>query len=314
MRARNLKPKFFQNELLAPADPLYSLIFAGLWCLADRNGRLEDRPFQIHLSVNPARVYDGTERAIAWLCEHEFIRRYAVGGKRYIQIVAFDKHQIPHHREPSVYPAEQLQSLGLESNIIDEKPRACLGPDVGSELMKVGVINNLPPLNPESCFLNPESPILNPSMGSAQGQPRARPKRRGTKANRMPSEYTPGADIRAWAAENTPSVDFDYELGKCRDHTFRTARADWDAVLRNWLRTAHESSNSKPTAYKSMAKQAKTSALTTDELDNREIDKAIAVGLSDDEIFRHLQFIPIERIRQRRHDRDDTARKANGQY
>ena len=44
MRARNLKPSIFKNELLAVADPLYTLVFEGLWCLADREGRLEDRP------------------------------------------------------------------------------------------------------------------------------------------------------------------------------------------------------------------------------------------------------------------------------
>ena len=44
-RARNIKPGFFKNEILGVADPLYSLLFEGLWVLADRAGRLEDRPF-----------------------------------------------------------------------------------------------------------------------------------------------------------------------------------------------------------------------------------------------------------------------------
>ena len=43
-RARNVKPGFFKNELLAECEPLARILFEGLWCEADREGRLEDRP------------------------------------------------------------------------------------------------------------------------------------------------------------------------------------------------------------------------------------------------------------------------------
>jgi len=46
-RSRNIKPGFFRNEMLAECSPLARLLFAGLWCLADRFGRLEDRPKRI---------------------------------------------------------------------------------------------------------------------------------------------------------------------------------------------------------------------------------------------------------------------------
>ena len=46
-RARILKPGFFANELLAEIHPYGRLLFAGLWTLADREGRLEDRPKRI---------------------------------------------------------------------------------------------------------------------------------------------------------------------------------------------------------------------------------------------------------------------------
>ena len=42
-RARNIKPGFFKNEDLAECSPWARLCFAGLWTLADREGRLEDR-------------------------------------------------------------------------------------------------------------------------------------------------------------------------------------------------------------------------------------------------------------------------------
>ena len=54
MRARNLKPGFFKNECLLSLSPLHRLLFAGLWCMADRNGILEDRPAKIKIEVKPA--------------------------------------------------------------------------------------------------------------------------------------------------------------------------------------------------------------------------------------------------------------------
>jgi hypothetical protein len=106
MRARNLKPALFRNELLAVSEPLYTIIFEGLWCLADRAGRLEDRPAKIHLEINPGRAFDGTVKALEWLAESGFLVRYEAAGVKYIQVVNFTKHQNPHIKEPkSTIPA-----------------------------------------------------------------------------------------------------------------------------------------------------------------------------------------------------------------
>jgi len=96
-----LKPSFFKNELLATSDPLHAWVFEGLWCIADREGRLEDRPRRIHLEINAGRAFEGTESSLVWLADNGFILRYERGGTRYIQIVNFTKHQNPHVREPS---------------------------------------------------------------------------------------------------------------------------------------------------------------------------------------------------------------------
>src|SRR5262244_3073085 len=53
IRARNIKPGIFKNELLGAADPLLTLLFEGLWCMADREGRLEDRPLRIKAEIFP---------------------------------------------------------------------------------------------------------------------------------------------------------------------------------------------------------------------------------------------------------------------
>src|SRR5690348_3353644 len=98
MRARNVKPSFFQNEQLAELPFEARLLFVGLWCLADREGRLEDRPKRIKMHVFPADMLD-VEPLLAGLDEQGLIERYEVGGARYISIPNFLKHQRPHSKE-----------------------------------------------------------------------------------------------------------------------------------------------------------------------------------------------------------------------
>jgi hypothetical protein len=141
-RARNLKPSFFTNDQLAECQPLARLLFAGLWCVADRAGRLEERPKRIKAEVLP---YDtcNVEKLLAELASRGFIQRYEVNGAKFIQIKNFEKHQDPHVREKA-------------STI----PAPC---EHGASTVPV-------PLNPfvDSPFLNPESP--NPAP-PADGEP-----------------------------------------------------------------------------------------------------------------------------------------------
>lgn len=104
-RARNIKPGFFKNELLAEMPPETRLLFMGLWCLADREGRFEDRPKKIKMELFPCDSFS-IEDSLAMLAKDGFLLRYEVDGKRYAQVVNFTKHQMPHHKEvPSEIPA-----------------------------------------------------------------------------------------------------------------------------------------------------------------------------------------------------------------
>lgn len=112
-RSRNIKPGFFGNEYLAELNPMARLLFAGLWCLADREGRLEDRPKRIKAET---LAYDDcdVDKMLDDLmnAEEQFIVRYEVEGNKYIQISNFKKHQNPHKSEKlSVIPpiTEQAQ-------------------------------------------------------------------------------------------------------------------------------------------------------------------------------------------------------------
>ena len=103
-RARNIKPGFFKNDLLAECHPLARILFAGLWCEADREGRLEDRPKRIKADCLPYDECD-IENLLNELHSRGFILRYVVGTNSYIAVAEFTKHQMPHHKEvPSVIP------------------------------------------------------------------------------------------------------------------------------------------------------------------------------------------------------------------
>lgn len=105
MRARNIKQGFFKNEILGTSDPMLSILFAGLWCLADRDGKLEDRPLRIKAEIFPYRDQTDIHRLLTELSRLNFIRRYEVDGKGYILVIEFAKHQRPHHTEKkSVLP------------------------------------------------------------------------------------------------------------------------------------------------------------------------------------------------------------------
>jgi hypothetical protein len=108
MRARNLKPGFFKNEVLAELHPLTRIFFEGLWCMADREGRLECRPKKMKAEILPYDRAD-PEKMLDDLAAKDFIAIYEVGEEKYVQVLAFKEHQSPHPRESaSVIPALEL--------------------------------------------------------------------------------------------------------------------------------------------------------------------------------------------------------------
>lgn len=99
MRARILKPGFFLNEDLARLPVRARLLFAGLWCLADREGRLENRPERIRAAIFP---YERV-RVISLLQTLEragFVKSYQSVAGPCLSVATFATHQHPHPKEP----------------------------------------------------------------------------------------------------------------------------------------------------------------------------------------------------------------------
>ncbi len=151
-RSRNIKPGFFKNEELSELPFEYRILFQGLWCEADREGRLEDRPKRLKAEIFPYDDVD-VDAGLTALASRGFIVRYTAEGGRYIQVTSFLKHQNPHKREAeSQIPAEA-------------GPRPVQAPDIPEPASEI----------PEPARLIPDSPFLIPdsSVADATAAPAA---------------------------------------------------------------------------------------------------------------------------------------------
>ncbi len=103
-RIRYIKPTIGTDEDLANVSIPARYLFAILPTLCDREGRMEDSARVIKLNTFPWDEID-VESLLLELARHQIVR-YSVGGKRYLQMIGFKKHQRPHHAEvPSEIPA-----------------------------------------------------------------------------------------------------------------------------------------------------------------------------------------------------------------
>jgi hypothetical protein len=117
-RQRMLKPEFFTDEDLARCSLRARLLFAGLWTLADKRGRLRDQPPVIFGALFPFDADADVDGCLSELAYAGFICRYEVAGKRYLQVVNFERHQNPHPKEVEsiIPPCQPLNGSAVKSN------------------------------------------------------------------------------------------------------------------------------------------------------------------------------------------------------
>lgn len=109
-RARNIKPGFFKNEDLGLLPIGARMLFVGLWTLADREGRMEDRPARIAAEIFPYDREISVQVVSEWInLLAGFVTRYTANGSKFLAINNFTKHQTPHVKEQaSTIPAPDL--------------------------------------------------------------------------------------------------------------------------------------------------------------------------------------------------------------
>ena len=177
-RSRNIKPGFFTNDVLGELPALTRLLFAGLWVIADREGRIEDRPKKIRAEVLPYDQCDADEMLNA-LEKSGFIRRYEQDGIKVIQVLAWSLHQNPHVKEaPSTLPAfveHQTRTVQEQCSTQPLPEQAGLIPDsllLIPDSLKDSVAKatgGKPPLTPDEIIFGYGVPILT-NAGTAEKQ------------------------------------------------------------------------------------------------------------------------------------------------
>lgn len=253
-RARNIKPGFFKNDLLAECSPLARILFCGLWCEADREGRLEDRVKRIKADCLPYDDCD-VDDLLNQLAERGFIDRYTVEGCAYIQVVEFRKHQNPHVKEAaSTIPAHNTQPD--DSKQEPELPEAALDKPCASPVQDTAQTGTSPA---DSLLLIPDPPSPIPERGTT------RPTK--SRGSRLPPDWEPDANLLAWAKAERPDVLLAVELAKFRDYWIakpgqQGVKLDWPATFRNWIRSAREGPPRAPVSKPAIAQNFRDKTYT----------------------------------------------------
>lgn len=103
---------------LAQLSPMARLFYIGLWCLADREGRLKDKPMELAVQLIPYELAKYKPEPLLEELNGRFLVRYQAEGRGYIHIRGFHKHQRPANSEPaSELPAPSEDVLATDKNV-----------------------------------------------------------------------------------------------------------------------------------------------------------------------------------------------------
>lgn len=113
-RIRTVKPEFFTDEKLAECSFQTRLLFIGLLIHADDDGRMAYSAMRIKMQVFPGDAIDVLP-LVAQLAAHSLIEIYEVGGKSYLEIPNFSKHQKISHKKDSVIPPPPFRDRSVSA-------------------------------------------------------------------------------------------------------------------------------------------------------------------------------------------------------
>lgn len=287
-RRRDIKPGFFINEDLAELNPLGRLLFIGMWTIADRKGRLEDRPKKIKAELLPYDDCDGEELVEA-LHNKGFILRYSVDGSNYIQINNFEKHQKFHPNEvDSIIPPPPSESITediLKDNLGDTngipKDNLSIPEDIRNN-----ALSSLPSMSSlDSPAEDNTSELKKDLVAVCPEQPAAAPSRRREslvfEINLEPvegvvlptkdgEEYVLPDDFATEMAQSFPELDIAQEVRRMRawlltNPAKRKLKKNMQKFISGWLNREVVSLRAGPSAGKEDTRLAELEAIFHDE-------------------------------------------------
>jgi hypothetical protein len=216
-RTRLIRPGFFENEELCELPFEFRLLFAGLWTLADKAGRLEDRPRRIKAKIFPYDAVNVAEGLTA-LARRGFIQRYAVEGAEYIQITTWARNQSPHNTEAvSVIPPAPPVAHALDNSELTVKEQ----------------------LDNDAILVINTGTNTDTKEGASQASPPPTPlvKEKKPKETSYPDGFTVTADMREKVHKKYPDLDIDsateeWELSMRANRT-KYRYSDWESAWIN---------------------------------------------------------------------------------
>jgi hypothetical protein len=222
-RIRTIKPDFFRHEALFEAEQSSSLplrlAFAGLWTVADKEGRFKWQPRALKLDCLP---YDDCDfsRVLDALFTRGFIEKYEHEGQVYGFIPSWKAHQVINNRE-----SDSSLPNPYESTILTRAPRvsdACPTPLVHAQVEGKG----------------------REGEGKGKGKEGATsvaisspPKIKSIKKTRIPDDFGISEAVSAWATRDGHDR-LPERLEHFRGYALANGKTyeDWDRAFMNAIR------------------------------------------------------------------------------
>jgi hypothetical protein len=247
-RTRNIKPGFFTNDVLGECDPLARLLFAGLWCHADRNGVVEYRPRRLKAEILPFDEAD-VPSLVSALENRGFVVRFDAKGTSWLQVTKFHEHQSPHPREPGIDFPQETQS--------QEKP----GLSLASAETSPGKCQDEPCRAPKQAGFPTPSPLA----FSTSLLPSPLPFSVASQAIACSSQEIRWAALEGWQGITEgdrdewqrayPAIDLDAELAAAgvwlKANPQKAKRSKWQKFLAGWFKNAQDRGGTRKRSAKS---------------------------------------------------------------
>jgi hypothetical protein len=228
-RIRTIKPEFFTSDDICALSPLARLLYVGLWCEADRAGRMVWMPRVFKRRYLPDDPCD-VEALAGELLARGLVVLY---GEGLACIPTFTRHQHVNPREaPSKLPPPDDDRAS---------PRA----------------------SHASQHEGDASERAGDAQGGREGNGQGKEgeweeAREGGRAHALPESWKPDEEDLAWAATARPDLTpalVEAETERFRNHAFANGRTAhrWGPNWRNWIARAHAPREGGASAAKAVA-------------------------------------------------------------
>jgi len=225
MPNRIIRESILTSDRVDQLDPSAEVFYRRLLSKVDDYGRYDARPSILRASLFPLRLDRVREADCSrWIaaCEKAgLIVLYSNAGKLFLEAQDTEWQR----RSPSKYP-DPLTSANICAQV-KTNARLVVDVDVGVDDEKQGA----PP----------------------SAEPAAEKADKGKNGTRLPADWSPSDELKAWAAKKRPDLDIAEQVEKFADFWrampgARGRKTDWDATWRNWIRGERKAFDSdKPT-------------------------------------------------------------------